>query len=83
MESGKAEIDWSELIIVFNSLIGSIESLRKKIDSEELDEDHLYDAEEELNDYVVLIARLRKRYEDIPDKGEISGSLAGKLKNIC
>ena len=83
MEPGKAEIDWSELIIVFNSLVGSIESLRNKINSDMLDDDDLYDAEEELNDYVMLIARLRQRYEGIPDKGEISGSLSEKLKDIC
>ena len=71
MNHDKTEIDWSELIIVFNSLVGSIETLRAAIESESLDEDDLYNAEEELNDYVVLLARLRQRYIEIPDKGEL------------
>ena len=83
MNHDKTEIDWSELIIVFNSLVGSIETLRAAIESESLDEDDLYNAEEELNDYVVLLARLRQRYIEIPDKGELSDSLTKKLRDIC
>ncbi len=83
MNSDKTEIEWSELIIVFNSLIGSIETLRNSIESNSLDEDDLYDAEEELNDYVILLARLRQRYSEISDKGELSDSLAKKLRDIC
>jgi len=82
MDSDKTAIDWSEIIIVFNSLIGSIETLRSAIGSDSLDEDDLYETEEELNDYVMLLARLRQRYSEIPDKGELPHSLAKKLREI-
>jgi len=83
MGSNTAEIDWSDLIVIFNSLIGSIEKLRNSIESGSLEEDDLYDAEEELNDYVVVLSRLRQKYSEISDKGELSESLSTKLKNIC
>lgn len=82
-ESGKTEIDWSEVIIIFNSLIHNIENLRREIDSDILNDDDLYDAEEELNDYVTLLARLRLRYSEIPDKGELPKALSTKLREIC
>ena len=76
----KTEVDWSELIVVLSSLIRSIESLRSAI---ALDEDDLYEAEEELNDYVMLLARLCQRYSEIPNNGELSEPLAKKLREIC
>ena len=83
MNSDSVEIDWSEIIIVFNSLIRNIEELRKLIDSDSLDDDELYEVEEELNDYVTFLARLRQRYSDISEKGEIPENLAKKLREIC
>lgn len=83
MNSEQSEISWSEMIVMFNSLIRSIEHLREVINSDSLDDDDLYEAEEELNDYVTLIARLRQRYTGIVDKGELSETLSNKLQNIC
>ena len=75
-------IGWSEVIVVFNSLIRNIEFLRVAITSGSLDDDELYDAEEELKDYEILLAKLRQRYTEIAEKGELSGKLLKKLKEI-
>ena len=76
-------LEWSEVIVIFNSLIRNIEYLRGAIEADAFNDDELYDAEEELNDYVTLLARLRQRYSEIPNKGELSESLTKKLKEIC
>lgn len=78
MNSSSTEIEWSELIVVFNSLVRNIEMLRTQVESDLLKDDDLYDTEEELNDYTMLLARLRQRYLDIPDKGELSEALEKK-----
>jgi len=74
---------WSEVIVVFNSLIRNIEYLREKIASGSLDDDALFDAEEELNDYVMLLAVLRQRYAEIKDKGELTAGLLKKLEKYA
>jgi len=84
MNSNYISIDWSESIIIFNSLIKNIEELRSIVNSDDIDDDDLYDAEEELNDYVILLARLRDKYfSDLSDKGELPKYLKKKLNNIC
>ena len=83
MNADSSIIEWSEIIIIFNSLIRSIEQLRGIIDSNSLDDDDLYDAEEELNDYIMLLTKLRQRYSEIPEKGELTKELAKKLREIC
>lgn len=83
MNSDATDINWSDLIVIFNSLIRSIETLWEVIETGSLDEGDLYDAEEELNNYVVLLARLRQKYSEIDDKGELSEELSVKLRNIC
>jgi hypothetical protein len=83
MSLNSTEIDWSECIILFNSLVRSIEYLREHIESDDINDDDLYDAEEELNDYATLLARLRDRYVGIQDKGELSESMKKKLLLIC
>lgn len=82
MSEGTIEISWSDCIVVFNSLIESIEKLREQVESDELNDDDLYDAEEELNDYVTLLSRLRTKYIECNDKGELSGELSKKLNSI-
>ncbi|HED34614.1 MAG TPA: hypothetical protein ENJ08_10430 [Gammaproteobacteria bacterium] len=74
---------WSEVIVVFNSLIRNIEYLREQIASDSLDDDVLYDAEEELNDYVMLLTVFRQRYAEIADKGELTDNLSRKIREIC
>ena len=82
MSVNTTEIDWSECIVIFNSLIRNIEHLRVYIESD-VDEDDAYDAEEELNDYVTLLTRLRVQYSEIENKGELSESLKKKIMTIC
>lgn len=81
-KTSETALVWSEVIVVFNSLIRNIEYLRETIESDSLDDDGLYDAEEELKDYETLLARLRQRYSEISEKGELSESLSKKLKEI-
>lgn len=76
-------LNWSEMIVVFNSLIRNIENLRELIASDSLDDDDLYDVEEELNDYVILFAVLRKRYAGIEIKGDLTASFIKKIRDIC
>ena len=83
MNINTTEIDWSECIVIFNSLIRSIEHLREFLESDDIDEDDAYDAEEELNDCVILLSRLREQYSEIKDKGELSESLKNKIMSIC
>ena len=83
MNTNSTLIEWSEIIVVFNSLIRNIEQLRRVIDLGTLDDDDLYDAEEELNDYIILLPKLRQRYSKISEKGEITRELERKLREIC
>lgn len=83
MNTDDAVLDWPEIIIMFNSLIRNIEELRRKIDSDSLDDSELYEAEEELNDYVTLLPKLRQRFYAISDKGELPEKLAKKIREIC
>jgi hypothetical protein len=68
-------VDWSELIIIFNSLLRNIDVLRNALADANLDEDVQYDLDEELNDYLMLVQKLKRRYADIPEKGELSPRL--------
>ena len=79
----KITLEWPDVIVTFNSLIRNIEHLREKIDSDTLNDDDLYEAEEELNDYTTLLVRLRQQYREMSDKGELSANLLRKLKEIC
>lgn len=83
MARDKIEIDWADCIVIFNSLIESIEALRNKIEDDRLNDDELYDAEETLNDYVTLISRLKIKYKECPDKGELPKELIKKLESIA
>lgn len=82
MSDEAIEISWSDCIVLFSSLISNIEMLRVKVESDELDDDELYEAEEELNDYTTLLARLRSKYVECKDKGELPNSLNKKLQSI-
>lgn len=75
-------IDWSECIIIFNSLIKNIEELRETVESDDIDDDDLYDAEEELNDYITLLTRLREKYSELTDKSDLPHELKKKLSEI-
>lgn len=82
MTNENIEISWSDCIVLFNTLIRGIEGLRSEIDSGNLDEDELYDREEELNDYVMLLSRLHTKYGECSGKGELPFELKNKLLSI-
>lgn len=82
MSKENIEISWSDCIVLFNTLIRSVESLRSEIDSESLDKDEQYDLEEELNDYVMLLSRLHTKFGECSDKGEIPLELRKKIQSI-
>ena len=79
MTSENISVSWSDTIVMFNSLLRSIDLLRAQIDADTLDDDDLYDTEEELNDYLTLLARLRQKYAELSDKGELPATLLSKL----
>jgi hypothetical protein len=83
MNGETLEIYWSDCIVIFNSLISNIEKLREIVESDNIDDDELYHAEEELNDYVTLLVRLRTKYTELPNKGELSQELFKKLNSIA
>lgn len=83
MDRDTIEIHWSDCIVIFNSLIESIKNLREIIDSNSLDDDELYEAEESLNDYVTLVSRLKTKYKECADKGELPKELIKKLETIA
>ena len=82
MSENTIAVEWSECIVLFNSLLRNIEQLRGIVDSEGIDDDELYEAEVELNDYVILLAHLKNRYSSLADKGELSPGLKKRLASI-
>ena len=82
MANENIEISWSDCIVLFNTLIRSVEGLRGEIDSGSLHEDEQYDIEEELNDYVMLLSRLNAKYAECSDKGELPLELKKKIQSI-
>ena len=82
MSTDSIIIDWSECIIIFNSLMKNIEELRNTIDANEIDDDDLFDAEEDLNDYVTLLVHLKERYSNLQDAGDLTSDMKKKLNNI-
>lgn len=82
MSVDSIELYWSDCIVVFNSLIRSVEELRILIAAGDSDDDWLYDAEEELNDYLTLLARLKTKYAECSNTGEFSKELDNKLKAL-
>jgi len=83
MSENTIQISWPDCIVIFNSLMKNIENLRVRIESDELDDDELYDAEEELNDYIMALSRLREKYSECSDKGELPAQLLKKLNSIA
>ncbi|HMW47188.1 MAG TPA: hypothetical protein PKD17_04585 [Cellvibrionaceae bacterium] len=82
MSENTITVDWSECIVLFNSLLRNIEQLREIVDADGIDDDELYEAEEELNDYVILLAHLKNRYSNLADKGELSPGLKKRLAAV-
>lgn len=82
MDRDSIELYWSDCVVVFNSLIRSVEQLRALIAAGDLDDDEVYDAEEELSDYLTLLGRLRAKYAECSNAGELSKELDNKLKAL-
>lgn len=78
-----AHMEWFELIVVFNTLLKSIDTVRAQLDNDDLDDDVQYALDEELNDYTTLLRRLQARYAAIPTKGELSPGLKKRLQEFC
>lgn len=75
-------IEWFEVVIIFNSLLRNIDSLRSTLDSKKLNEDERYALDEELNDYTMLLHKLKARYVEISDSGELSPELTSRLRKL-
>ena len=81
-EKNFTTVEWFEVVIIFNSLLRNIDSLRGILASEKLDEDERYALDEELNDYTTLLHKLKARYVEISDRGELSPALTSRLRNL-
>ena len=75
-------VSWSDCIVLFNSLMRSVEELRSAVDSGNLEEDEQYDLEEELNDYLMLLSRLNTKYGECTNKGELPLELRKKIQSF-
>ena len=75
-------IEWFEVVIMFNSLLRNIDSLSSTLGSETLNEEERYVLDEELNDYITLLHKLKARYVEISDRGELSPALASRLRKL-
>lgn len=73
-------VEWFEVVVMFNSLLRNIDSLNSTLDSETLNEDERYALDEELNDYIALLHKLKARYVEISDRGELLPDLASRLR---
>jgi len=81
MSTKSIEMNFSEAIVMLNSLVRNIENIRVLIKNEKFD-DKIHDLEEELNDYVMLIPRLLERYENLSEKGELPTTIKQKICEI-
>ena len=75
-------VEWFEVVIIFNSLLRNIDSLRSTLDSKNINEDERYALDEELNDYTTLLHKLKARYVEISDRGELSPDLVRRLRKL-
>lgn len=81
-EKDNVTVDWPEIIIIFNSLLRNIAAIRLQLDDDDLDEEVQYNLDEELNDYTMLLQRLKIRYEELSIKGELSSRLKTLLQEF-
>lgn len=75
-------VEWFEVAVIFNSLLRNINSLRSTLDSAAINDDDRYTLDEELNDYISLLRKLKARYVEIADRGELSPDLTRRLHNF-
>ena len=81
-EQDVAMVEWSEMIVIFNALLKSIECVRTQLADDNLDDDSQYMLDEELNDYMMLLNRLKQRYDEIATKGDLSPDLKKRLQEV-
>ena len=81
-ENTTAEIEWFDLIVIMNSLVSSVEKTKQLLLKEGMDEDQEYDLEEELQDYMNLLTKIKTKYSNIESKGELPASLIKRISNL-
>ena len=81
-EKNFTTVEWFEVVIIFNSLLRNIDLLRSMLASEKPNEEERYALDEELNDYITLLQKLKARYVDISDRGELSPELTSRLRKL-
>ncbi len=82
MRNDTIQIHWSDCVVLFSALINNIQELRNVVADEDIDDGELYEAEQSLNDYVTVLARLRDKYNACTDKGALPEELVKELSAI-
>ena len=75
-------LEWFDAVVVLTSLIECIDSISAQLDIDGLDGDAAYDLEERLNDYQLLARKLKIKYAEIGDKGELPESMRKRLADL-
>ena len=75
-------LEWFDAVVVLTSLIECIDSISAQLDIDGLGDDAAYELEERLNDYQLLARKLKIKYAEIADKGELPESMRKRLADL-
>lgn len=75
-------LEWFDAVVVLTSPIECIDSISAQLDVDGLGENLAYDLEERLNDYQLLARKLKIKYAEIADKGELPESMRKRLADL-
>ncbi len=75
-------LEWFDAVVVLTSLIECIDSISAQLDVDGLGDDAAYELEERLNDYQLLARKLKIKYAEITDKGELPESMRKRLADL-
>jgi RNA polymerase subunit RPABC4/transcription elongation factor Spt4 len=81
-ENTTTTIEWFDLIVIMNSLIASIEETKRLLSKEGISEDQEYQLEEELEDYINVITKIKTKYFKIGSKGELPELIIKRINNL-
>jgi len=72
-------LEWFDAVVVLTSLIECIDSLSARLEAKDLDGDAVYELGQRLNDYQLLARKLKIKYAEIADKGELPELMRNRL----
>lgn len=75
-------LEWFDAVVMLTSLIECIDSISAQLDIDGLSDDATYELEERLNDYQLLARKLKIKYAEIADKGELPEPMRKRLADL-